>query len=193
MHRTRCVKTPSHRGHTGGGSAAKRHFPSERAPHCSNPKRISLHGSTSSSAPFSSNIRLRLCVCVCVSVSVNWSLNRPFCFDISFILKISRILCAFSLWLPVWYDLLCSAWQSHSRLAEKIGQMQKQLLQSVRWPQRPAPPQWAVWTVRSDYGCRMETGSAPRLFAARPHPVFLAVKFPKFSRDIQLNYLLISR
>ncbi len=65
--------------------------------------------------------------------------------------KLARFSVLFSVWLPVWYDLLCSAWQSRLRLAEKIGQTPKWVLQSTRQPRYSAPLHQALWTVRLDY------------------------------------------
>ncbi len=145
--------------------------------------------STSSSArlplscQISSSLTLSLSVCVCACVcrtltdryldtyrhidrTTTLSLISVFGFDVCFILKIGQILCAFSL-CDFLSGTICSV------QPDKVAHGKKRTLQIDHCRARggcAAAAGSIVGQIRL-HGCQMESGSAPRLFAALLHPV----------------------
>ncbi len=120
-----------------------------------------------SSAPFPSNIELCVCVCVCVCLSVCLcrSLLTDRCIrrqDNHTIIKQGVLfwhlfyfenwldsLCLFSVWLPVWYNLLSSPLFSLTKSLAAHGKNRTDA--DTIAAERFTLPQQAVWTVRLDY------------------------------------------
>ncbi len=181
--------------HTRGGRATKLLFPSEQPPCCPHQKCISPRRSTSSSAhlslsrqisnSLSLSVYVCVCVCVCVYVCVCVSLltDKYICrqdnhtiikqgvlFWHCFILKIGRILCATS--CQVWSALICSV--QLDKVARGLRKKQDRCRNNRCRVLRASLCTATAGGADSQIGLHgglMETGSAPRLFMAQPHPV----------------------